>query len=295
MSAAGLIEQKRVQARSQLVSYKIMWKALAWAMVVLFCALYLFPWLWLLSTSLKSPQQIVQLPPTWIPNPVRWDNYLIGVTYIKFFLYLFNTLVICLAVVVGTLISCSLVAYGLSLVDWPLREPLFIIVLATMMVPFQVTMIPLYVIFSRLGWVNSFYPLTVPSFFGSAFFIFLLRQFFKTIPTELMDAARLDGCTSFGIFWRIVMPLSKPALATLVAFSFIWTYNDFQGPLVYLVDSKLWTLALGLRGFSNQYGDVTTYLGAMMAAASLYTLPMVVLFFVAQKALIQGIVTTGFK
>jgi multiple sugar transport system permease protein len=295
MSATGLIQQKRVQARSQLISYKIMWITLAWAMVILFCALYLFPWLWLLSTSLKSPQQIVQLPPTWIPNPVRWDNYLIGVTYIKFFLYLFNTLVICLAVVVGTLISCSLVAYGLSLIDWPLREPLFVVVLATMMVPFQVTMIPLYVIFSRLGWVNSFYPLTVPSFFGSAFFIFLLRQFFKTIPTELMDAARLDGCTSFGIFWRIVMPLSKPALATLVAFTFIWTYNDFQGPLVYLVDSKLWTLALGLRGFSNQYGDVTTYLGAMMAAATLYTLPMVVLFFVAQKALIQGIVTTGFK
>jgi multiple sugar transport system permease protein len=295
MSAAGLIQRKRVQVRSRLVAYKIKWKVLAWAMVILFCALYLFPWLWLLSTSLKSPQQIVQLPPTWIPNPVRWDNYLIGVTYIKFFLYLFNTLVICIAVVVGTLISCSLVAYGLSLIDWPLREPLFLVVLATMMVPFQVTMIPLYVIFSRLGWVNSFYPLTVPSFFGSAFFIFLLRQFFKTIPTELMDAARLDGCTSFGIFWRIVMPLSKPALATLVAFTFIWTYNDFQGPLVYLVDSKLWTLALGLRGFSNQYGDVTTYLGAMMAAATLYTLPMVVLFFVAQKALIQGIVTTGFK
>ena len=260
MAVTELPQQEKLQVRSRLVGYKLVWKVVTWAIVILFCVLYLFPWLWLLSTSLKSPQQIVQIPPTWIPDPVRWDNYLIGVTYIKFFLYLFNTLVICVAVVAGTLISCSLVAYGLSLVDWPLREPLFLVVLATMMVPFQVTMIPLYAVFSRLGWINSFYPLTVPAFFGSAFFIFLLRQFFKTIPVELLDAARLDGCTSFGIFWRIVMPLSKPALATLIAFTFIWTYNDFQGPLIYLVDSKLWTLALGLRGFSNQYGDVTTYL-----------------------------------
>ncbi len=274
---------------------KALAKVLGYSLVIVVSGLYLFPWLWLLSTSLKTPQQIVQIPPSWVPRPLVWKNYLLGVTYIKFFLYLRNTMIICVATVVGTILSCSLVAYGLSHVEWRLREPLFVLVLATMMVPGQVTLIPIYVVFSKIGWVNTFYPLTVPSFFGSAFFIFLLRQFFLTIPTELTDAARLDGCTSFGIYSRIVMPLAKPALATLIAFSFIWTYNDFQGPLIFLINGKLWTLSLGLRGFSTTYGDATTYLGAMMAAATLYTLPMIVLFFVAQKALIQGIVTTGFK
>jgi len=274
---------------------KTLGKIAAYAIVILVSSLYLFPWIWLMLTSVKTPQQIVEIPPTWIPNPVMWKNYLNAVTAIRFFLYLRNTLIISIVNVVGTLVSCSLVAYSLSHIDWPLREPLFVVILATMMVPFQVTMIPLYIIFTKLGWVNTMYPLTVPAFFGSAFFIFLLRQFFLTIPRELTDAARLDGCSSFGIYWRIVMPLAKPAMATLIAFTFIWTYNDFQGPLIFLIDSKLWTLALGLRGFANQYGDVTTFLGAMMAAATLYTLPMIILFFAAQRTLIQGIVTTGFK
>lgn len=274
---------------------KVAAKFFYYVIVIVVSVFYLFPWAWLLVTSVKTPQQIVEIPPRWIPDPVMWSNYVSAVTAIRFFLYLRNTLIISIVNVIGTLISCSLVAYSLSHIDWPLREPLFAIILATMMVPFQVTMIPLYIIFTKLGWVNTMYPLTVPAFFGSAFFIFLLRQFFLTIPKELTDAARLDGCSSFGIYSRIVMPLSKPALATLIAFTFIWTYNDFQGPLIYLIDSKLWTLALGLRGFANQYGDVTTFLGAMMAAATLYTLPMIILFFVAQRTLIQGIVTTGFR
>jgi multiple sugar transport system permease protein len=270
-------------------------KVAGYLVVALVSALYLFPWVWLLSTSLKSPQQIVEIPPTWIPNPVVLNNYLVGVTHIKFFLFLRNTLIVCGAVVVGRILSCSLVAYSLSHIPWRLRDPLFVVILATMMVPFQVTLIPIYVVFTKLGWVNTFFPLTVPAFFGDAFFIFLLRQFFMTIPIELTDAARLDGCSTFGIYRRIVMPLAKPALATLIAFTFIWTYNDFQGPLIFLIDSKLWTLALGIRGFANQYGLVTTFLGAMMAAASLYTLPMIILFFIAQRTLIQGIVTTGFR
>jgi multiple sugar transport system permease protein len=295
MATAEHVQPRHTQRRQWLRTRKILRKIGSYVAVIFVSSLYLFPWVWLLLTSVKTPQQIVEIPPTWIPRPVMWSNYAIGVTHINFFLYLRNTLIICAANVIGTTISCSLVAYSLSHIDWPLREPLFAIIISTMMVPFQVTMIPLYVIFTKLGWVNTMYPLTVPSFFGSAFFIFLLRQFFMTIPRELTDAARLDGCSSFGIYWRIVMPLAKPALATLIAFTFIWTYNDFQGPLIYLIDSKLWTLALGLRGFANQYGDVTTFLGAMMAAATLYTLPMIILFFAAQRTLIQGIVTTGFK
>jgi len=296
-TAVGVIRQTSTQRRQRawLRARKKLLIVLAYAVVVIVSALYLFPWVWLALTSVKTPQQIVEIPPRWLPDPVQLRNYVDAVTAIRFFLYLRNTLIISFVNVIGNAISCSLVAYSLSHIDWPLREPLFGIILATMMVPFQVTVIPLYIIFTRLGWVNTMLPLTLPSFFGSAFFIFLLRQFFLTIPKELTDAARLDGCSSFGIYRLIVMPLAKPAMATLIAFTFIWTYNDFQGPLIYLIDSKLWTLALGLRGFANQYGDVTTFLGAMMAAATLYTLPMIILFFAAQRTLIQGIVTTGFK
>jgi multiple sugar transport system permease protein len=270
-------------------------RVFVYCLVIAVAALYLFPWLWLFSTSLKTPLQITEIPPTWFPSPVMWRNYLDAVTAIKFFLYLRNTLIISVVVVVGRLFSCSIVAYSLSRIDWPLRTALFTLVLSTMMIPYQVTMIPLYIVFAEFGWVNSFLPLTVPAFFGDAFFIFLLRQFFLTIPRDLTDAAQLDGCSLLGIYWRIIMPLARPALATLVAYSFIGAYNDFQGPLIYLIDNRVWTLALGLRGFANQLGDVTTFLGAMMAAATLYTLPMILLFFLAQRTLIQGIATTGLK
>ena len=225
-----------------------------------------------------------------------WINYYYGVTYINFFKYLGNTLIITFAVIAGRLISCSVVAYSLSHIKWPGRNILFGIVLATMMLPAQVTMIPVFIIFARLGWVNTFLPLTVPALFGDAFFIFLLRQFFLTIPKELTDAARLDGATHWDTFWRVVMPLARPALATVIAFSFIWTFTDFQGPLIYLKDRDLWTLSLGMRGYLQRYGaGGGTAMGAMMAAATLYTLPMIVIFFIAQKTFIQGVVTSGLK
>jgi multiple sugar transport system permease protein len=267
-----------------------------YALVIGVALLFLFPWIWLASTSLKAPQQILQIPPRLIPNPVMWINYYYGVTYINFFKYLGNTLIITSAVIIGRLISCSLVAYSLACVQWKGRNILFAIVLATMMLPTQVTMIPIFIIFSRLGWINTFLPLTVPAFFGDAFFIFLLRQFFLTIPKELTDAARLDGANHWNIFSRVVMPLSRPALATVIAFSFIWTFTDFQGPLIYLKDRDLWTLSLGMRGYLQRYGaGGGTAMGAMMAAATLYTLPMIIIFFVAQKTFIQGVVTSGLK
>lgn len=257
--------------------------------------LFLVPWLWLLSTSLKTAAQIFELPPRWIPNPFSWINYYYGVTSIDFFRYLGNTLIICGVVVVGRLFSCSVVAYALSHINWPGRRILFALVLATLLLPTQVTVIPLFIIFSRLEWVNTFLPLTVPAFFGDAFFIFLLRQFFMGIPRDLTDAARLDGASHFQVYWQIVMPLARPALATLVAFTFIWTFTDFQGPLIYLKDRELWTLALGMQGFTQRYGIDAAALGAMMAAAVLYALPMVLIFLAAQKTFIRGIVTTGLK
>jgi multiple sugar transport system permease protein len=265
------------------------------ALIVLVALLFLAPWIWLVSTSLKAPNQIVEIPPRLLPNPVMWINYWYAVTYIQFPVYLTNTLIISALTVVGRLFSCTAVAYSLAHINWPGRGILFAIVLASMMLPGSVTIIPLFIIFSRLGWVNSYLPLIAPAFLGDAFFIFLLRQFFMGIPKELTDAAKLDGASHFDIYWRVVLPLSKPALATLITFTFIWTYTDFQGPLIYLKDRALWTLSLGMQGYLQRYGAGGTALGAMMAAATLYTLPMIILFFVTQKTFIRGIVTTGFK
>jgi multiple sugar transport system permease protein len=292
------VDERRVEARPQRTAVLLRYwgmQAFYYALVIAVGILFLVPWLWLISTSLKPPAQIIEIPPTWIPDPVMWINYWYGITYINFPQYLMNTLIITGAVVIGRIFSCSLVAYSLSHINWPGRTILFAIVLATLMLPPVVTIIPLFIIFSSLGWVNTFLPLIVPAFFGEAFMIFLLRQFFMRIPKELTDAARLDGASHLGIYWWVVMPLAKPALATVIAFTFIWTFHDFQMPLIYLKDRDLWTLALGMQGYLRRYGASGTAMGAMMAGATLYTLPMVIAFFVAQKRFIQGIVTTGFK
>lgn len=271
------------------------WRMASYLLVLVVALLFLVPWIWLVSTSLKAPEQIFEIPPRLVPEPVMWINYWYAVTYIQYPLYLSNTLIVSVLAVVGRLFSCTVVAYSLANINWSGRNLLFAIVLASLMLPGQVTLIPLFIIFSRLGWVNSFYPLTVPGFFGDAFFIFLMRQFFLSIPRELTDAAKLDGASHFNIYWRVVMPLAKPALATLITFTFIWTYTDFQAPLIYLKDRNLWTLSLGMQGYLQRYGVGGTALGAMMAAATLYTLPMIILFFVTQKTFVRGIVTTGFK
>ena len=219
-------------------------------------------------------------------------NYPAGLTFIPFGKYLMNTLLVCGLVVFGTLISCSLVAYGLARVRWRGRNVLFYIIIGTMMLPFQVTMVPMFVVFAKIGWVDSFLPLFVPAFFGNAFFIFLLRQFFMTIPHELTDAARVDGCSEFGIYWKIIMPLAKPALATVGLFAFMNTWNDYVGPLIYLSDASKYTLSIGLASFSSQYGS---YPGMLMAVTAVMTVPIIILFFLAQRTFIQGITLTGVK
>lgn len=223
---------------------------------------------------------------------LEWSNYSRGLVFIPFFQELRNTLIIALSCVFGTILSCSLVAYGLSKIEWKGRNLLFLILLSTMMLPAQVTMIPVFTIFVRLHWVNTFLPLIVPSFLGSAFFIFLLRQFFMGIPRELSEAAKLDGCSEFAIYRRIVMPLSKPALATVGLFSFLAAWNDFLNPLIYLLDESRYTLSLGLAMFTGQYGNEY---GMLMAVSAVFTLPIIILFFFAQRTFIQGMTMSGIK
>ncbi|MEZ4713856.1 MAG: carbohydrate ABC transporter permease [Caldilineaceae bacterium] len=254
--------------------------------------LFLLPFLWMISTSLKPDTQFYTHPPVWIPSPLMWSNYPDAVFYISFFLYLRNTLIIAILATVGALLSSSLVAYSLARIPWRGRNFLFILTVATLMLPFQVTMIPLFIVFKNLGWINSFLPLIVPHWFGGALYIFLLRQFFMTIPMELSEAARIDGASEFKIYRSIIIPLSKPALATVAIFEFIARWRDYLGPLIYLSDQKLYVLSLGIYEYRSQYGAEW---GLLMAASVLITLPIILLFFFLQKTFVQGIALTGIK
>jgi multiple sugar transport system permease protein len=203
-----------------------------------------------------------------------------------------NTLIIAVSSTVGAVVSCSLVAYSLSRINWPGRQWLLLLTIATLMLPFQVTLVPLFIVFKKLGWVGDFRPLILPAFFGNAYYIFLLRQFFMTIPMELSDAARIDGAGERRIFWSIILPLVKPALATIVIFEFIRQWRDFLYPVIYLSDQNLYTLSLGLQKYSSEYGREW---GLLMAASVLITMPIILLFFFTQKTFVQGITLTGIK
>ncbi|MBI3960033.1 MAG: carbohydrate ABC transporter permease [Chloroflexi bacterium] len=254
--------------------------------------LFSIPFLWLLSTSLKPPEQLFRLPPEWIPRPAQWNNYLRATTFIPFFRYFGNTLYIAVFNVVAVMISCSLAAYGFARIRWPGRDALFFVLIATLMIPSGVTLIPSFLIFRALGWVGSFNPLTWPALTGNAFYIFLLRQFFLTIPQELSAAAKIDGANEFQTFWRIILPLARPALAAVSLFTFLANWNDFIGPLIYLGNKEQYTLALGLYGF---LGRVRTEWGMLMAASAIMIAPVMILFFFTQRTFIQGITTTGLK
>jgi len=252
------------------------------------------PFFWMISTSLKKQWDVYQFPPVWIPSPPQWQNYSQALTVYPFQTYLLNTLTIVLFTVTGTLLSCSLAAYGFARLRAPGRDVIFVVLLGTMMLLYTVTMIPVFMLFNRLHWVDTFKPLIVPSFFGSAFYIFLLRQFFLSIPRELEDAARIDGCSPLMSYWRIVLPLSKPALATVAIFTFMDSWNDFLGPLIYLSDESHRTLALALAYFQGS-ARIGPQMHLMMAVAFVILIPPLLLFFFAQRLFIQGIVFTGVK
>lgn len=272
--------------------YAALHRIFVYVLLIVGGALFMIPFVWMLSTSLKGEVGLFDLPPKWIPETIHWDNYSKAVQSFPFMRYTWNTTFITAVVVVGGLLSSSIVAYAFARLRWPGRNAWFVILLSTMMLPAQVTMIPVFVLFRELNWIDTYLPLTVPAFFGGAFFIFLMRQFFMTIPREMSEAAKIDGCPEFLIFLKIFIPLSKPALATLAIFSFMGTWNDFLGPLIYLNNPDNFTLALGLRSFQTQYG---TRWNVMMAASILVMLPTLFLFFTCQRYFIEGITLTGVK
>ncbi len=269
--------------------------------LLLICAAAIVPFLWMLSTSLKTLDDALAYPPRMFPEVFQWRNYLDVFRSEKanFLLWTRNTLVIAVLGVIGTTLSSALVAYGFAKVRFKGRGVLFGVMLSTMMIPFPVTMVSLFALFRWLGdstgmpWLGTFKPLWVPAFFGSAFNIFLLRQFFLTIPTDISEAARIDGCSELGIFWRVILPLSRPALSVVALFAFMGIWNDFLGPLVYLQRPEQFTLALGLQNFQSQHGGTPWHL--LMASSVLVILPVLVLFFLAQRTFIEGIATTGMK
>jgi multiple sugar transport system permease protein len=256
--------------------------------LIVLAVIFTTPFLWLLSTSLKTNEQIVQSSPDWIPRPATVQNFLNAFHTVPLLEYGKNTLIVTLFSVLGALCSNTLVAYGFSRIQWRSREFFFIVTLATLMLPFQVTMVPLFIMFSKLHWTNTFLPLIVPCFFGNAFYIFLLRQFFLGIPRELSEAARIEGASELQILWHIILPLARPALFTVALFQFLFSWNDFLGPLIYLNDQSKFTLALGLANMQSAIG--LSDFGMIMAAAVVTVLPVILLFIFAQRYFIEGIV-----
>jgi multiple sugar transport system permease protein len=268
-------------------------RSIAFLVLCLIAVLFVVPLLWMLATSLKPLQQVFN--PNWIPQPVVWRNYPDALSTAPFALYFRNTLVITIISMIGTVLSSSLVAYSFARLRFPGREFLFLLVLATMTLPGIVTLIPTYILFAKIHWVNTFLPLTVPSFFGGgAFSIFLLRQFYRGLPMDLSEAARIDGAGELRIWWQIVMPLSGPIITAIAIFSFQGTWEDYLAPLIYLSDASKWTLQLGLTTFEAGGGGVPLW-NFMMAASLVIMLPVLIVFFFAQRFFIESVAISGIK
>jgi ABC-type glycerol-3-phosphate transport system permease component len=261
-------------------------------LLILGVILMLIPLAWTISTSLKSPAEVFLFPPTWIPEEVKWSNYVEAVNAIPFFQYLWNTVYITSLSIIGKVASVMLVAFAFARLRWWGRNFMFLLMLATMMLPPHITLIPQFILFKEINWLNTYLPLIIPNFFGGPWLTFLVRQYLLTIPRDLDDAARMDGCSDWGVFSRIILPLAKPAVIIVVIFVFNSTWNEFLTPLIYLQSQEKYTLALGLRMFQ---GESATNWHLLMAASVLSMLPVVILFFSAQKYFMQGIVFTGVK
>jgi multiple sugar transport system permease protein/sn-glycerol 3-phosphate transport system permease protein len=255
------------------------------------CFVVLMPVVWMVLTSLKAANQVLVMPPIWIFSP-QWHNYIDVLTLVPFQKYILNTATIVGCVVLGTLLSCSFCAYGFARLKAPGRNAIFMILMATMMLPTTVTLVPTYIVFNHIGWLNTFRPLILPAFFGSAFFIFLFRQFFLGIPKELEEAARIDGAGYLRIWWTIFLPLSWPVIATVTVFTFIGAYNDFFGPVIYLSDESKYTIAVALSYFSGS-PRIGPQMQLTMAATTIAALPSVLVFLLAQRYFIRGIAVSG--
>ncbi|SIQ14578.1 MULTISPECIES: carbohydrate ABC transporter permease [unclassified Paenibacillus] len=252
----------------------------------------LIPFAWMLSTSLKESYQVFTVPVKWIPDPIRWDNYITTFTGLPFGRWLLNTLAVTVPNIIGTVLSCTVVAYGFARFKAKGKNMLFILMLSTMMLPTSVTMIPVFYLFKELGWMNSLLPLIVPAFFGTAFYIFLLRQFFMTIPVEMEEAAKIDGASTLGILVRIILPLTIPAIITVAILQFNGVWNDFMTPLLYLNKPELYTLALGINFFKSENNVQWNFL---MTASVVTMLPSLLFYFLGQKYFVESITLTGMK
>ena len=265
-------------------------KILSYVLMTVIGIILIIPLLWMVFTSLKPMEEIVRYPPTFFPEKIVWENYLDTIAAFPFWRYARNTLSITVLVVIGNVLSNSFIAYGFAKIDFPGKKLMFALVLSTMMIPGFVTMIPQYVLFSKIGWVGTYLPLIVPSFFGNAFNIFLMRQFYLSINNELIEAAEIDGANHLYIWSHLMLPLTKPALITIAINSFNAAWNDFLGPLLYIQDQEKYTLQIGLQVFQNQ---ATTQWNYLMAGATLVLIPTILLFFFAQRYFIEGMDLTG--
>lgn len=265
-------------------------RVLIYGLLILGAVLVLVPFAWTISTSLKTEKQTLEFPPTWIPRPVVWENYIIAFTARPFARYYANSLFIAVTSTIGQTLSSALVAFAFARLRFPGRGPIFLLVLSTMMIPYHVLIIPRFIIFKELGWLDTFWPLIIPNFFGGAFSIFLLRQYYMTIPLDLDEAAKMDGASYFRIFWNILMPIAKPALGVVAVFEFLSSWRDFFGPLIYLSSDRNFTVPLGLYTFQTEY--FTEWHLFMAASAMAMTVPLLV-FFLAQKYFIGGVALMG--
>ena len=263
-----------------------------YAFLIVLAILFILPIFYLFMGSFKAESELFRVPFKWLPDKFQFGNFINMFSSIPFFKYLKNTMIIVVCNIVGSLLSCSLVAYGFARLRWPGRDKVFILVLITMILPYQVTLVPLFLMFTKMKWIGTFLPLTVTCFFGNPFFIFLLRQFFTGIPQDISEAARIDGAGEFTIFSRLVIPMAKPALTTVAFFAFIRSWNDFLGPLVFLGKDELYTLSLAA---SMLKSNLDPNWSLLLALGAVMILPVLILFFVMQKYFIQGIAMSGIK
>ncbi len=293
LASQGVVPHRRGSATASASRRRTWSRALNWTLLLAGSILMMMPLIWMLSSSLKLETRVFEYPPRLIPEPARFANYVDALTYKPFHLYLRNTVFLVTMNEIAVLFTASFCAYGFARVDFKGRSFWFTVLLAVMMLPGIVLMVPSFVIFSRLHWIDTFLPLVIPPFFGGgAFNIFLLRQFFRSIPEDLADCARIDGCNEFGIYARVMLPLAKPALTTVAIFTFIGAWNNFMGPLLYFNSSENYTVSIGLAMFRSV---MRTRWDLLMAASAAMTVPMIIVFFAAQRYFVQGIVLTGLK
>jgi ABC-type glycerol-3-phosphate transport system permease component len=298
MSDQALANRQQATRKFSTVRGDLFWKRaipiLRHMILVVTTFVFLLPFYWMLISAFKDNSMVFSTPIQWLPNPVRWQNFPEALNYpgFPFLRFLGNSLFYAGTVTIGTLISCTMAGYAFARLRFPGRNLLFSLTIASLMIPAIVTFIPVFVLYKNLGWLGGYLPLVVPAFFGNAFWIFMMRQFFQTMPEELADAGRVDGASELLVFVRIMLPLVRPALVVMAVFTFVWTWHEFFGPLIYLSDQEQYPLSLGLYAFRSR--RITEW-GLLMAGAVLTTFPLIILFFFAQRQFLEGVKLTGLK